>query len=318
MLHKLIYFPNHVFFIFSSSKKASKSQRVCNKMSEFYKVVKVDGKGLGCVATKDIKRGTLILREKAQLCYKGSEIHTRGGIKSVVESFKQMSKDNQEEFLKLHNHYLELDLSSDKTFTKYQHQLRSKVSQVCGNMAYEREKILEILGICSANNMKRGDFLGDFECVGIQASRFNQSCSPNIMVRVAAGTGEIFVRAIKKIKTGEEISFCNEINCIAKIREARQKYLKETANFICACNFCKHGKEDIEAFEAFEKLNEDHKRFNTRIKEILMNNLNQPPKNPTELISFLKEEISCMKAMYNLGNKKKVALFFLYYCVYLP
>ena len=36
-------------------------------MSEFYQVVEIDGKGLGCVATKDIKRGTLILKEKAQI-----------------------------------------------------------------------------------------------------------------------------------------------------------------------------------------------------------------------------------------------------------
>jgi hypothetical protein len=45
-------------------------------MPEFYKVVKIDGKGLGCVATKDIDRRTLILREKAQIVYKESERET--------------------------------------------------------------------------------------------------------------------------------------------------------------------------------------------------------------------------------------------------
>ena len=36
-------------------------------MSDLYKVDQIAGKGLGCIATKDIKRGTLILREVAQV-----------------------------------------------------------------------------------------------------------------------------------------------------------------------------------------------------------------------------------------------------------
>ena len=36
-------------------------------MGDLYKVDHIAEKGLGCIATKDIKRGTLILREVAQL-----------------------------------------------------------------------------------------------------------------------------------------------------------------------------------------------------------------------------------------------------------
>ena len=36
-------------------------------MSDVYKIVEIEGKGLGCIATKDIQRGDLILREKPQL-----------------------------------------------------------------------------------------------------------------------------------------------------------------------------------------------------------------------------------------------------------
>ena len=65
-------------------------------MSEFYQVKKIDGKGLGCIATKDIKRGTLILREKAQMKYpKSSEkLKTQDWIKGVVQSFNQMNDVN--------------------------------------------------------------------------------------------------------------------------------------------------------------------------------------------------------------------------------
>ena len=65
------------------------------------------------------------MREKAQLYYKGSEFGTPGGIKSVEESFNQMRKNDQEEFLKLHNHFLEQDLSSDQALINFQHQLKS-------------------------------------------------------------------------------------------------------------------------------------------------------------------------------------------------
>ena len=35
-------------------------------MENLYKVVEIKEKGLGCVALKDIKKGTLILKEKPQ------------------------------------------------------------------------------------------------------------------------------------------------------------------------------------------------------------------------------------------------------------
>ena len=34
------------------------------KISEFYKVVEIEGKGMGCIATKKIKPGTVILTQK--------------------------------------------------------------------------------------------------------------------------------------------------------------------------------------------------------------------------------------------------------------
>ena len=35
-------------------------------MEDLYKVIEIKEKGLGCVALKDLKKGTLILREKPQ------------------------------------------------------------------------------------------------------------------------------------------------------------------------------------------------------------------------------------------------------------
>ena len=273
--------------------------------SEFYQVVKIEGKGFGCVATKDIKRGTLILREKAQIFDKETaEKLTPNGIKSVVKSFKQMSKNNQDEFLKLHNKFLDQDLSK---FKFVQTQYRSIVCQMYES-GHEQEKILAILCILKTNAFDHDHGVG----VGIHASRFNHSCFPNLMISMAR-SGEIFVRTIKKIKAGEEITISyNKEMCIMKIRQTRQKYLKETFNFICACNCCKDGREDIEAFEEFAKLFQDAKSFEAMGKEKIISH-----QNPIEVIPFLKKEICCHKDMYNLGRKKKAAKSFLYKGVYL-
>ena len=153
-------------------------------MSEFYQVVKIDGKGLGCVATKDIKRGTLILREKAPIVFKQSEMMTKNWAKSVLTSFKQMSKKNQEEFLKLHNPYWEEKLSSNKQM-------------------YESldERDAAILAICAANVMPHSDGLA---FVPIHASRFNHSCSPTAGVCHKTGThstilGQLYRAPLKSL-----------------------------------------------------------------------------------------------------------------------
>ena len=93
-------------------------------MSAFYKVEKIVGKGFGCIATKDIKRGTLILKEKGQVFDNGSKSVTEDWIKNVVNSFNGISKSDQEEFFKLHNRFLDQDLTSDQAFTKIQNQCR--------------------------------------------------------------------------------------------------------------------------------------------------------------------------------------------------
>ena len=41
------------------------------KISEFYKVVEIEGKGMGCIAMKKIKPGTIILSQKRDVVAAG-------------------------------------------------------------------------------------------------------------------------------------------------------------------------------------------------------------------------------------------------------
>ena len=70
-------------------------------MSDLYELKSIDGKGLGAIAKKDIKRGTLILKEDPQISDDGSKKFGPEWIKSVWESFKRMDTLEQEEYLKL-------------------------------------------------------------------------------------------------------------------------------------------------------------------------------------------------------------------------
>ena len=73
-------------------------------MSSLYKVTEIEGKGLGCVAISDIKKGSLISIFNPQLCVETEE---REGssmwIKSLLKSFNQMSKTDQLEYMKLYS-----------------------------------------------------------------------------------------------------------------------------------------------------------------------------------------------------------------------
>ena len=107
-----------------------------------YKVVKIQGKGLGCMALQDIEKGTLILEETPQ-CVATFQNNSDGSIqvnpKSLIQSFGCMSKSDQDEYLKLYNAYADCQGFSD------------------------------VFGIYKTNAFPTG--------VGIKASRFNHSCS---------------------------------------------------------------------------------------------------------------------------------------------
>lgn len=90
-------------------------------MESLYKIEKIEKKGLGWIATKDIKSGTLIAKEKPQFILKkypkGMQVQIikndelvafKGSLTllpTLMESYDAMTKNDQEEFLKLNDSY---------------------------------------------------------------------------------------------------------------------------------------------------------------------------------------------------------------------
>ena len=83
------------------------------EMTELYHVKIVEGKGLGMIAAKFIKRGTLILKEEPQMPVfsKPSDSEDvepelwKKYINDVLSSFYEMRHSDQAAFLELNNEY---------------------------------------------------------------------------------------------------------------------------------------------------------------------------------------------------------------------
>ena len=146
-------------------ESAMKHCQMDEKVENLYKVIKIDGKGLGCVALKDIEIGELILKEKPQCIaniYSAKDECDGFTQNSVIQSFERMSKSDQDEYLKLYNAYA------------------------------GRQGFSDVFGIYQTNSFPQG--------VGIKSSRFNHSCCPNAVGQWEDGIREI--RAWAKIKAG--------------------------------------------------------------------------------------------------------------------
>ena len=123
-------------------------------MSSLYKVTEIEGKGLGCVAISDIKKGSLILMEKPQLCVETKERKWSSMmIKSLLKSFDKMSKADQNEYMTLHNkvnNFQRFQNSEDiQNFKEILGMPIESVKFEIGKFEQDPEKAEEIFKICS-------------------------------------------------------------------------------------------------------------------------------------------------------------------------
>ena len=266
-------------------------------MDTLYKVVPIEGKGLGCVALKDIKMGTIILEEKPQMVineefvdeslghdskaktvdYTSLNSHQRAYADAVVEAFMKMSKDDQYRFCGLHNAYVGFSERGEKP-----------------------DGGLLMSSIYSTNTLGAA--------FGIDSARFNHSCRPNAVVMII-GEELIQIIATTKIEKGQEIThnygYATMLN-----REGRQEYLHGKWRFRCNCDRCQ-----IEALEADDKSYARYQSLDKDVQE-LMQLLER--KNPIADVSSLEDDIlqrkkaiESIKEMYKIAKAKKADRVFL-------
>ena len=75
--------------------------------NQIYEVVEVEGKNLGCVALKDVKKGTLIIKEKPQFsdieASESDKIWSGELFMRLLQNFQKMNPTDRAEYLKLSN-----------------------------------------------------------------------------------------------------------------------------------------------------------------------------------------------------------------------
>ena len=187
-------------------------------MEVIYKVVNIEGKGSGCVALQDLKKGTLVLDEKPQCVAKKHPDGSRD-LKSVIQSFAHMSKNDQEEYLKLYMQYQNLVEVPDSWKIIYslldsetEKNLDSSngvISEFVHNFMEEKQKgyqrFVDIIGIYNTNCFENG--------LGIKTARFNHSCCSNANAYWNKEDNKTEIRVVSKIKAGHSaLKFEKECN----------------------------------------------------------------------------------------------------------
>ena len=156
-----------------------------NNMSNLYEVRNISGKGFGCFATQNIKRGTMIVAETPQMVLdknlldeKEQIVFNPMTVDNILSSFNSMKKSDQEEFWKLSDKYGHESIvclpMSKKTELRNVYVNRKNLLLQNNSKALSR-KALKIFNVYVTNCFSDGLF--------IKISRFNHSCRPNAFIR---------------------------------------------------------------------------------------------------------------------------------------
>ena len=235
--------------------------------SNVYQVKPIDGKGLGCFASMDIRKGALILSENPQIPGRTSEEKQDENkwIRKLFQSFSRLSKADQIEYMTLHDKYNDIQALPSEMKSRIEKELSVAKSNIklIENDKDQVEKIMKIYNINSTNSFGSG--------LKIKTSRLNHSCQPNASAVQAEIDGQWELRAISKIKAGEEIT----INYGTKEfgfrkRKFRQKYLFDRWFFNCSCNMCETTADEDDKNELDELLEEIEKLREKRFEALEM------------------------------------------------
>ena len=252
-------------------------------MSNMFKVIEVEGKGLRCIATTEIEKGSVILNENPQIPAnaEAEQMGSSKWIKSLLKSFRKMSKANQIEYMTLRN-------KSSEEIINRNLDLKSKICKIEKNL----EKAKDIFQICCIYVSYRM-----YDGFRIKTSGFKHSCQPNA-VTVQKHFGSFQVRAIANIKAGQEINLnlCIDPFYGFKNKKQRQKSLLNAPPFVlCSCDLCENDV-DINA-NAFRALIQE-------AEELTLSRWS---------LENCRKEVKCFKKMYKIGKTEKIQDYFLYY-----
>jgi hypothetical protein len=197
----------------------------------------VPGKGYGCFAIKEIKRGTRILADDPLLIIPKAMYYER----HVKEAFSKLSPDEQALYFTLHSAHGQDPSNWPKAIhPNLDDEERSRITEQHKARTAKEPSLLSIFQT-NCMEMEGGG------AVFPNAARFNHSCNPNACFSWNPATRKETIHAMRDIKKDEEItlSYCE----ISHDKATRARELKHYG-FVCNCQACSSDEGDPESFAA--------------------------------------------------------------------
>ena len=200
----------------------------------------------------------------------------------------RMSREDQEEYMKLHNNYNE-DIENWSERMRFYHQslMRATNGMAFPGIAKEKEKVW---AINNTNGFSNGVYL--------KMSRFNHSCQPNTEHFWNDETNTLDLRAVRKIRRGQEITL--KYNNMLEPRDIRRTELKETFNFACSCQACDLTEEEVrnetKVITEYQEERKRHMDFKQASSSV----------SGTTAQVFMKSEANCLKEMYKIAKEIRI------------
>ena len=244
-----------------------------------YREEVIPGKGIGCIALKDIPAGSLVIREVPAL-YVTPDLD---GHAETIRAFAEMEPQDQSELLRLFNLY-------SKPETEWSESMRKELKDIeedAGDLEVaevSRETGMRVWQIWLTNAYDNGVFL--------RLSRFNHSCRPNTEYFWNTDL-EVWaqdVRTVREVRAGEELTVCYRSFWPGNRKERRRDM--SYYGFDCCCEGCdvteEEEEEENQACEQFRQLQLKIQRL------------------PAERSrKDLEEELTCLKDMFTLCRQIK-------------
>ena len=219
-----------------------------------FECVRIEGKGNGLQAIKDISYGEVIIIEEPVMQIEKVVIKKANPWRKL-EKFPESMRESMK--TQLEGQLLQLNETSEKCLKEYFNKISSdKQTEVMRLYDCHQVKEKTLLGIVSTNGLiqQNGKTL-----VFIEISKLNNSCLPNVAFEFVPPYGRIF--AVKDIKKGEELcmDYGGYGSRFSSLKD-RKEMLKDKYDFECGCELCTMDECDYRIIESarvrFKKLEE--------------------------------------------------------------
>lgn len=219
-----------------------------------------DKKGHGFIATNDIPKNTIILKEYPSFLinnYKQSYFEIFELIYTILISDNVILKKKFMNYLphKVNNNFTIYIKSIKTTFIDLEKNNKKLYQYLTSNYKIDEIILFCLKYICNAFN-----FFDKGPAILLTGSIFNHSCNPNIIFGKKNDIMCFFT--IRDIKKDEEL--CNSYTNIFKSTKYRKLHLLSQYGFECDCDRCLKNKKIPELFDLINeiKINNKDMKFN--------------------------------------------------------